>query len=63
MAEVLDELPVMGEEERKNFVEKLIEKLSFVRGLQDSGLNINAAEEAVRGQIRDTIQTGDPKKA
>lgn len=63
MAEVLGELPSMGREERKNFVEALFKKLSFVRGLQDSGLKVKAAEEAVSGQIRDTIQTGDPKKA
>lgn len=63
MGEEQKELPSMSDDERRGFVGKLFVKLGFVKNLQASGLNVRAAEEAVKQQIRDTLQTGDPQKA
>lgn len=63
MDSINSELPPMSPDERKSFTEKLLGKLSFVRGVAaQTGKNTSAAEEAVIGQIHDTITKGDPQK-
>ncbi len=53
----------MDTDKRRDFTGKLVAKLSFVRSVAALGKKVDAAEQAVVGQIHDTITTGNPKKA
>ncbi len=63
MNENVETTPVMQPDEKRDFTHLLFQKLAYLLSLRALGKNTSSVEDAVKGQIHDTISTGDPKKA